>query len=409
MTVPHAASQTRRMSAANLLVVLAVIAVVVAILTPEPPGDSTGGRSSYATGPAGVRMAYELAQRLGWRVQRRLAPLDSIASPRNVQVVLAPEGGLGAREVHRLLENVRSGGGLVFSLDGNDEVADSLGVDAGKREALLSGMSDPECPPARSIAARALLTLPPEVSDVVWQKRPQARETTLVAVRGAGDRPVAAAIGFPLGAGRVAVMSNSAFFSNDAVRNCPWKADLAVVSMLEYVRARGDNGETLAFDEFHHGFGVHGGTLSAAATYLAHTPSGHFMIQALVAGLLLLVAKAPRPILPRDSRTASRRSPLEHADALGRAYEDVGATRTAAARLVSGLRRRLHRWIPLGAGAGDDAFLDAVARRVPARAPDVAVIRHALEGPLPARELSTVGDALNRVEQAVLSSPPSTS
>lgn len=407
MTSPRAATQTRRWNATKLLAALAVVALVVAVLTPEPAGDTSGGRSSYSTGPAGVRMAYELVARLGWRVERRLTTLDSVPSSRSVQVVLAPAGGLGAHEVHSLLDNVRGGGGLVFSLDGNEELADSLGLGVGKRDALLSGARDPECPPPQSITARALLALPPEVSDVVWSKRPLARETTLVAVRTGGESTVPVAIGFRLGAGKVSVTSNSAVFSNDAVRNCPWKADLAVVSMVEYARPAGGGPATLTFDEFHHGFGVHGGTLKAAATYLAHTPSGHFMIQALIAGLLLLMAKAPRPILPRDSPTVSRRSPLEHADALGRAYADVGATRTAASRLVSGMRRRLSRWVPVAAGVGDAAFLDAVARRVPERAADVAIIRRGIDQSTPARELEVVGEALNRVEQAVLSSTPS--
>jgi hypothetical protein len=178
--------------------------------------------------------------------------------------------------------------------------------------------------------------------------------------------------------------------------------------MFEYAGgSRGAGG--LVFDEYHHGFGRHGGSLSAASTYLAHTPSGHFMIQTLVAGLLLLIAKSPRPIPPRDPRLVSRRSPLEHADALGRAYADVGATRTATARLVSGLRRRLNRWIPVAPGAADEAFLEAVAVRVPARAADVGVIRHALAEALPKRELALVGGALNRIEEAVLSSSPTNS
>lgn len=409
MTPPNDTTGTRRGSAARLLAGLAVVAVVVAILTPEPPGDSSGGRSSYSTGPGGVRMAYELAQRLGWQVHRRLTTLDSLPPAGDVQVVLAPSGGLGGHEVHRLLDNVRAGGGLVFSLDGNDEIADSLGLDFGKRVAVLGGTRDPECEAPQSIAARVLLTLPPEVNDVVWRKRPLARDTTLAVVRDPASKPVNAAIGFPLGAGRVAVTSSSAIFSNDAVRNCPWKADLAVVSMLEYVRPRGGRAQALAFDEFHHGFGTHGGTLRAAAGYLAHTPSGHFVIQALVAGLLLLLAKAPRPILPRDVRAASRRSPLEHADALGRAYADVGATRTATARLVAGLRRRLTRWVPVAAAAGDDVFLDAIARRAPAQATDVEVLRRALAQPMPSRELASVGDSLTRLEQAVQSSQSPTS
>ena len=52
-------------------------------------------------------------------------------------MVLAPRGGLGGHEVHRLLENVRHGGGLIFSLDGNDELSDSLAVDAGMYAALF--------------------------------------------------------------------------------------------------------------------------------------------------------------------------------------------------------------------------------------------------------------------------------
>lgn len=406
---PSGASGTGRSSAAKLLAALAVLALVVAILTPEPAGDSSRGPTSYSTAPTGVRMAYELAQRLGWHVERRLAPLDTVPPRPSVQVVLAPVGGVVGHEVHSLLDNVRRGGGLVFSLDGNDELADSLGLDAGKGVALLSGTHDPQCPSPQSITGRALLVLPTEVSDVVFDKRPPAGETTLVAVRGGRGASVPVAIGFPFGRGKIAVTSNSAVFSNEAVRNCPWKADLAVVSMLEYTRTAGATPGTLAFDEYHHGFGVHGGTLSAAATYLAHTPSGHFMIQALIAGLVLLMAKAPRPVPPRDTTMITRRSPLEHADALGRAYADVGATRTAASRLVSGLRRRLARWVPVGPGATDDAFLDAVGRRVPQRAADVATLRRALEQSGPARDLEPVGDALNRVEHAVLSSSPSIS
>ena len=408
MTTRGGATAPRPLSAVKLLVGLAVLAVVVAILTPEPPGNASGGRSSYSTGPAGARMSYELAQRLGWHAERRLTTLDSLPPSGGVQVVLAPDGALGGHEVHRLLEHVRAGGGLVFSLDGGDEIADSLGLDMGRHGAVLGGTSDPECPPPQTITARALLIIPPEVNDVVWQKRPLARETTLALVRDRDRSAVAAAIGFPLGAGKVAVMSNSAFFSNEAVRNCPWKADLAVVGMLDYARSRRGESARLVFDEFHHGFGVHGGTLNAAVTYLEHTPSGHFMIQALIAGLLLVIAKAPRPLPPRERGVVSRRSPLEHADALGRAYADVGATRTATSRLVGGVRRRLARWIPTGA-ATDDAFLDAVARRVPDRTADVAIIRQALAKPLPSRELASVGNALNRVEQAVLSSSPSTS
>ncbi|HSQ28390.1 MAG TPA: DUF4350 domain-containing protein [Gemmatimonadaceae bacterium] len=409
MTALAAAPRSSR--AAMWLVVLAVVALVVSLLTPESPVEGSGGRSSYSTAPGGARMAYELADRLGWDVERRLATMDSSVSPEAVQVVLAPRGGLGGQEVHRLLENVRRGGGLIFSLDGNDELSDSLGVESGKRSQILGGRRDPACPAPETITARALLTLPPEMSEFEWPNRPPPQLATLLMTAAPSQSNVVGAVGFPLAAGRIAVTSNSALFSNEAVRTCPWKADLAVVRMLEYVRPRtgGAGAPRLVFDEFHHGFGIHGGTLRAAATYLAHTPSGHFVIQALVAGLLLLLAKAPRPIVPRDAARASRRSPLEHADALGRAYADVGATRTAMARLVGGLRRRTSRWIPVGTTAPDDAFFEAVNRRAPARAADVAAVRRTLSEPVATRDFASVGEALTRIEQAVVSSPSTTS
>src|SRR5512135_989003 len=91
---PTPTAAPRRSRAAMWLVALGVVALVVSLLTPEPPGESSGGRRSYSTAPGGVRMAYELADRLGWDVERRLNTMDSAPRPDAVQVVLAPRGGL---------------------------------------------------------------------------------------------------------------------------------------------------------------------------------------------------------------------------------------------------------------------------------------------------------------------------
>src|SRR5881275_3528612 len=102
----------------------------------------------------------------------------------------------------------------------------------------------------------------------------------------------------------------SSVFGNGAIRYCRWDADLAVARMLAYVRPM-QNPPVIAFDEYHHGYGVHGGSLRAATIYLGRTSSGHFVVQALAAGLLLLLAKAPRPLPPRDVAHIPRRSPIE--------------------------------------------------------------------------------------------------
>jgi hypothetical protein len=74
----------------------------------------------------------------------------------------------------------------------------------------------------------------------------------------------------------------------------------------------------------------------------------------------------------------------------------VGATRTATSRLVHGVRRRTEHRAALA--RDDDAFLAHAVARAPSRAADVALVRHALAEPVPARELERVRDALERIE-----------
>ena len=46
-------SAFRGANAAKLLAVLGLVVIGVALLTPEAPGKSEGGRSSYSSGPGG--------------------------------------------------------------------------------------------------------------------------------------------------------------------------------------------------------------------------------------------------------------------------------------------------------------------------------------------------------------------
>ncbi len=393
----------RGMSAVKLLSALTAVVVAVTLLTPEEPGKTEGGRSSYATGPGGVAMMFELAQRTGWRAERRLTPMDSTVRDTTIQVVIDPNITLGVREVHRLLENVRRGGGLIFTIDA-EEIAESLGVAIGPPGRLLAGYRDPECKSPETFRERALLAIPPEVHGLFW-KKPPAGTTPIVTTDPRFGKTMPVASGFAMGKGRVAVVSTSAILTNDAVAVCEWSADVAVARILEYVRPQGRAGLPLVFDEFHHGFGMHGGSLTAVSQYLTRTASGHFLGQAMIAGLLLLFALAPRPLPPRDPVRIARRSPLDHADALGHAYADVGATRTAVQHLVSGLRRRVGRTVTVSSGAEDPAFLDAVTVRDPSLAPSVDVLRRALAAPVSAQALNDVSEALRAIEQQ-LSMPP---
>ena len=393
-------------NAATLLAVLGAVVIGVALLTPEAPGSSEGGRSSYSTAPGGVGIAYELAQRTGWKVERRLAPLDSAEFPPSVQVVIDPHLALGAHEVHRLFENVRRGGALIVSLDGADEITDSLDVDMGAPGRILEGYNDPQCPEHLSFRSRALLAIPPEVRGLVWKTKP-AGLTTIVHGQLRDRADLSVAEGFPLGKGRVVIVSQSAIFSNDAVRVCEWAADLAVARIFEYVKGS-SRGQPLMFDEYHHGFGVHSSTTTAIWKYLSTTASGHFLAQLALAGFVVLLAFVPRPLPPVDPVRVPRRSPLEHADALAHAYADVDATRTATERLVYGLRRRVGRTIAVPPGASDAVFLDAVAERETSLSLSVQTVQAALKEAIPVSDLNDVGDAIRTIERQLLLPPQRT-
>lgn len=395
----------RRLGTGALLACLLAVALIAALLTPEA-ADQGGGLSSASKGPAGAGIVYELARRMGWSTARRDVVLDSLPpSAPTVQVVLGPQQQLGAHEVHRLLENVRRGGGLIFTVAEAGEIADSLGLALRTRGDLLMAGANADCPRRSRLAARAS-SLPPTVHQIVWRRPPPGRVTSLAIGFGLRSADANAAIGFPLGAGLVAAVSSAEVFANSAVATCEWSADLTVARAFDYVRPDSGPPQTMVFDEFHHGAGVHPGSAKAVIAYLSDTRSGRFFATLLAAAALLLFAAAPRPIVPIEPKLIQRRSPLEHADALGRAYADVDATRTATSRLVGGLRRRAGRTVPLAKGADDAAFLDAVVARVPALRAHVQIVRRALTEAIPRRDFAPIGEALGEIEQTLLTSPP---
>jgi hypothetical protein len=381
------------------LPVLAVIVVVVALFTPEPVERGRGDVSTYSRTESGGRLAYDLSSRLGWRVGRRLAPLDTATEARIVHVVLAPGEDIGVSETHHLLESIRRGGGLIASVDEGSALADSLRVATGGRLGRFVGPTEQDDCRDTHERRGGIFATPPVIGSIVWH-RPQPPDLVTFANVVVRQREILpAVVGFGLGRGRVALASDPEIFTNDVVRVCQWQADVVLARVLEFVRGdAGPRRTTLVFDEYHHGYGTHPGSLRAIGQYLARTPSGHVFVQLVLAGLVLLLAVAPRPIVPRDPERMIRRSPLEHADALAHAYGEVGAARTVVSRLVDGLRRRVGRFVGL-VNADNESFLDALATTRPALSEDLRRVRDALDNGASTRELVAVGGALRRIEQ----------
>jgi len=212
----------------------------------------------------------------------------------------------------------------------------------------------------------------------------------------------AAAVGFTLGRGRVVVVADPDLLRNDVLRNCRWNAGLTAMRMVEWLARRPDGGRPptrIVFDEYHQGEGRHASTVAVMRHYLSATRTGRTLLQVTIASLVLLLAAAPRALAPSPRVSFERRSPLEHVGALSRAYEQVGATRLAARRLVRGIRRRHAH----GAWrrASDEDFLQSIAARHPALAPDVALLLDATRRPLPPTEFVQVGRAIETIERTL--------
>ncbi len=397
---------------ATVLPGVAGLALLAALFTPVESGARSGDPriSTLSDGPLGASLLHELAGRLGWTPERRLRsgiPEDTLA----IIAVLDPVLPLRSTEVHALLEHVRAGGrALVVASTRQDNFLDSLHLKVGPSGTMLPVESKlRSCATGKVDARYTSLWFGDEAYMLTLQwtaPRPGELRTFVSAtVESAKDQKVArpTMVGFDYGAGRMVVSVDGDVFRNDAMRQCALGLDVAAVRALEFLRDGGDAPRTrLVFDEYHQAHGAHPGSISAAVLFLGTSPSGRLLAQLALAGLLLLIALAPRTIAPRAETRVERRSPLEQVDALARAYAQVRATRTAAERLVHGARRRCERGLLRDrAPLSDDAWLERVGTRHPALRDDVALLRRALAEPLPPRTFATLGPALHRVEQTL--------
>jgi hypothetical protein len=398
-----------------VLPIVATIAIVVALLTPQAVAGRFGDSrlSSHLAGSLGARLFSDMAHRLGWRVvQRDSQPVPTVVTGRTIHAVLAPVIPITSSEAHDYLQAVRNGDGLLFVLGTRNPLSDSLGVTHFARGNYLSTNRSASV----GCAKRMDFTPPlwPDGRVHLWGVRwlrdapadrrgfaPLAKEDEKIDPPGDAQ----AASGFALGKGRVVIVSDPDLLRNDVLRRCAWGADLIAVGMLEWLRDGGPAPRTtLDFDEYHQGYAARPTVIGVSAAFLVEHPVGRTILQLAFAALILLFAISPRAITPQDAERVERRDPLEQVDALAHAYEQVHATRTVTARLLHGLRWRVERGASDRARA-DEAFLDAAVARAPQLRADADVVRRALAEPVNDSDLPKVGAALQTIEHTLTTSP----
>jgi hypothetical protein len=397
-----------------VLPLVGTIALLVALLTPEPSLGRVGDArlSSHLTGSLGAGALARTAERFGYTVSvRDSSPVpDSVVAPgHTIHAVLAPPLEITPWEAHRYMERVRGGDALLFVLGERNALADSLHVTTTSGGGLLRvAPSDTAgCKPLRSFVPPLWPDGKVHVYGLLWTHgEPPAREIFARRsgpLEGGRTRWAEAAAGIELGAGRAAVVADPDLLRNDVLARCTWGADVIAMQMLEWLRAGGAQPRTtLVFDEYHQGYNHRESLAHVVGSFLLDHPVGRALLALAIAGIVLLVASGPRALPPRDREMIERRDPLEQVDALAHAYEQVQATRTVTARLLRVLRQRVEGTGAFHRARSDEAFLADSANAQPERAGDVALIERALREPLPKRELPEVAAALRRLEESLL-------
>jgi len=320
----------------------------------------------------------------------------------------------------RYLEAVRGGDALLlvlkerpaFGTRQSDALADSLGVTHAApmtaAQLHIPAADTAGCPPPSRFIPAIWVDGRTLILPLRWTRGTPPGSSVLASTRSARDAPDGeVAVGFPVGRGRVVVVSDPDVLRNDVLRRCDWGIDVRAVRMLEYLRAGVPAPRTaLVFDEYHHGYGQRVSMVRTSGRFLVGHPVGRTLLHLALAALVLLLAVAPRALPPVDVLRVERRDPLEQIDALAHAYEQVRATRTIAARLLHGVRSRVERGWSAARARPDDEFLADAEREVPSLAPDVEIVRRALAERLPDRSLPELGEALRRIELSLTTSTP---
>lgn len=372
--------------------------------------DPSPRLTTHSRSPWGARGFLETAERLGWTAVRNEQVVLPPARTDHVHAVLAPPISLTAAETHDLLERVRAGAGLFAVVERRTPLADSLGVRLRGRIGRVPEDTSARCAPSRR--SRAAEVLRGAIFSASFEIDPpegaQARSFIELAAGAAPGTPAVAAAGFPLGKGRVGIVADADLVTNAVLRMCRLEAGERLIALLGYV-ASGDSAartrSTIVFDEYHHGYGSHPSVTRVTARFITSHPVGRTLGHVSLAAIVLLAAAAARPAPPAPARTRSRRSPLEHVNALALAYSRIQATRTVTRLLVRGLRRRLRYTTsasPLRTQS-DEEFLRHIGERFPALAEDLDRVRRALGARVGGNELVAVGRSIATIERTVTS------
>jgi hypothetical protein len=318
----------------SFLVLSIVLAPIQAATNPADPRLTT-----FRASPNGARAAYLTLEQLGVPVGRAGRSF-AVAAPSGAPLaILAPGRILLEEELSALMVWLRDGGQLLYvpsTLGGRiiqPEILDSLG---------LRGVFSAD-------SLRPTVALPHRWTEGL-ESLPPSRWALSLGVGAVASGPttvvtsdsLAVLVERPVGDGRAIVWTQGAWLRNARLRDAADPMSL-LARIAQELTASGD---TLYFDEYHHGFQEGGGPVRTSLRFFGSTPLGRATLHLGVIGLLALLVAGARFGAPDAAPRPTRRSPMEHVQALAQAYRKAGAESRLARLTLIGLARRLKHRAP---------------------------------------------------------------
>jgi hypothetical protein len=324
--MPHALDRGDRKLLIGAGVLLAILIVATAYLSPKERSAASAYPSSYSGDWDGAKGPYVLLQNLHYHVERwEESPTELSGTPSNEVLILAgPTQTPTAEDKSAIFEFLQKGGRIVASGAGAAKILPDA-------PPLNESYAIEETTTFPAILPSPLMRGAPEISMFPpddWQPKSAAQLVVY------GNVETAAVITYQVGKGQVILWGNSAPLTNGKIRESG--------NLPLFLNSVGPpDGVRVLWDEYFHG--AHGTLWS----YMARTPLVWGVVQFGIVFLAIVATYSRRQGPISVPARVSRLSPLEFVETLGDLYSSAHAGSAAVRIAYQRLRFQLTRQLGL--------------------------------------------------------------
>ena len=324
-------------------VVLVILLVVSALVSPPQAQPTMGIPSSYSPAWDGAKAAFLLLKDIGYQVERWERPPTEISdAAENAVLILAEPRELASAEERQAIQRFLSVGGRILV---TGALASRFVPEATPRSGELL---DREWRHYRPLLPSPLARSAPEIA-MAAASNWEAKSSAQLVVYGEGGQ--SAVVTYRFGKGRVIWWAAPTPLTNGGIRE---KDNLVLL-----LNSLGPPGQTrVLWDEYYHG------ARDSLWSYLARTPVPWAAVQLGLLFLAALVTFSRRRGPVRAPVAESRLSPLEFVETLGDLYHTAHAGPAAVGIAYQRFRFLLTRQLGLPANAAVPDLSRSASRRL---------------------------------------------